>query len=36
MNMVLMLKITLYSEVSLGFGYQYSSYSGSTWNFYHK
>jgi hypothetical protein len=27
-------KNTLYSEVSLGFGYQYSSYSGSTWNFY--
>jgi len=27
-------KNTLYSEVSLGFGYQYSSYSGTTWNFY--
>jgi hypothetical protein len=34
MNMALMLN-TLYSEVR-GFGYQYSSYSGSTWNFTHK
>lgn len=27
-------KNTLYSELSLGLGYQYSSFSGSTWNFY--
>ena len=27
-------KNTLYSELSLGLGYQFSSYAGSTWSFY--
>lgn len=27
-------KNTLYSELSLGFGYRYNSYFGSTWDFY--